>query len=90
MIASDNFPWNYAGTSFLGTGKFPFANNTTATLLSLSAQMYDALVSANPNERLLNLFPHGGFTAGTVYHPLAKVLVYFFWVGAVVNRLTTS
>lgn len=39
MIASDNLPWNYAGTVFLGTGKSPLANKTIDTFLSLSAQI---------------------------------------------------
>jgi hypothetical protein len=50
IIASDNLPKNYAGTSFLGAGKFPFASKTIVTFLSLSAHIYDPLGSAKPNE----------------------------------------
>lgn len=42
-------------------------------------------MSASPKEFLLNLLPQGGFDAGTVYHPLANVLLYFFSTVGVVK-----
>jgi hypothetical protein len=56
----------------------------------LSAQIYDPLISANPNDFLLNFFPHGQSEVGTVYQPLANVFLYFFYSSAEVNKSITS
>jgi hypothetical protein len=69
-------------------GKLAFVNKTIVIFLSLSAQIYDPLVSESPKECRLNLFPHGQFS-DKVSHPFANVLWYFFYDDGVVNKLTT-
>ena len=84
IIAFDNVPCHLSNPGF-AIGKLPLAKNIIATPFVLSAQIYEPLTSANPNELALNLVPQGGLVKGTVSHPKALVFLYFEKENFVVN-----